>query len=48
VETHHIENAGEIEAAWLKGKKAVGITAGASTPDEAIEQVIERIKELSV
>jgi len=43
VETHHIENADEIEPGWLKGKKAVGITAGASTPDEAIEQVITRI-----
>ena len=47
VETHHIENAGEIDAGWLKGKKAVGITAGASTPDEAIEQVIEKIGPLS-
>jgi len=43
VETHHIENADEINTAWLKGKKAVGITAGASTPDEAIDQVIVKI-----
>jgi 4-hydroxy-3-methylbut-2-enyl diphosphate reductase len=47
VETHHIENAGEIDAGWLKGKKAVGITAGASTPDEAIQQVIEKIAPVS-
>ncbi|MFA5400952.1 MAG: 4-hydroxy-3-methylbut-2-enyl diphosphate reductase [Dehalococcoidia bacterium] len=47
VETHHIENAGEIDIEWLKGKKAVGITAGASTPDEAIEQVIDRTVSLS-
>lgn len=47
VETHHIENAGEIDNAWLKDKKAVGITAGASTPDEAIEQVISRIRAVS-
>ncbi len=47
VETHHIENAGEIDIEWLKGKKAVGITAGASTPDEAIEQVIDKIAALS-
>ena len=46
VETYHIENASEIEAAWLKGKRSVGITAGASTPDEAIEQVMSRTKEL--
>ncbi len=47
VETHHIENASEIDAVWLKGKRAVGITAGASTPDEAIEQVIDKIAALS-
>ena len=46
VETYHIENASEIDALWLKGKRAVGVTAGASTPDEAIEQVMRRIKEL--
>jgi 4-hydroxy-3-methylbut-2-enyl diphosphate reductase len=46
VETYHIENASEIDAEWLKGKRSVGITAGASTPDEAIEQVMRRIKEL--
>ena len=47
VETHHIENADEIDAAWLKGKSKIGITAGASTPDEAIEQVIKRIRSLA-
>jgi len=47
VQTYHIENADEIDAAWLHGKGIVGITAGASTPDEAIEQVIAKIKQLS-
>jgi 4-hydroxy-3-methylbut-2-enyl diphosphate reductase len=47
VETHHIENADEIDTRWLKGKKAVGITAGASTPDEAIDQVIGKIRSIS-
>ncbi len=47
VETYHIENAGEIEIAWLKSRKAIGVTAGASTPDEAIEQVIGRLTALS-
>jgi 4-hydroxy-3-methylbut-2-enyl diphosphate reductase len=46
VETHHIENADEIDAKWLVGKNKVGITAGASTPDEAIEQVIRRIRSI--
>lgn len=44
VETHHIENAAEIDSAWLKGRGAVGITAGASTPDEAIQEVLERVR----
>ena len=47
VETHHIENADEIEARWLKDRHAVGITAGASTPDEAIEYVISKIRSIA-
>jgi len=47
VETHLIETAAEIEKSWLPGKKCIGITAGASTPDEAIEEVIARLKELA-
>jgi 4-hydroxy-3-methylbut-2-en-1-yl diphosphate reductase len=46
VETHHIENADGIDARWLKGKAKIGVTAGASTPDEAIDQVIKRIQSL--
>ena len=47
VETHHIENADEINTNWLRGKQTVGITAGASTPDEAISQVIDRIRSIT-
>jgi len=46
VETHLIETADEIKPAWLTGKKVIGLTAGASTPDEAIEEVVTRLKEL--
>jgi 4-hydroxy-3-methylbut-2-enyl diphosphate reductase len=45
VETHHIEDAAEIEPRWLWGRKRIGVTAGASTPDEAIEQVTRRVEE---
>ncbi len=45
VETHHIETAQEIDPKWLGGKvERVGITAGASTPDEVIGEVISRLK----
>ena len=46
VETHLIERAGEISDSWLMGKQRIGITAGASTPDEAIEEVIAKLKSL--
>ncbi|MBI1886267.1 MAG: 4-hydroxy-3-methylbut-2-enyl diphosphate reductase [Chloroflexi bacterium] len=46
VETHHIETAGEIEPAWLQGREVVGVTAGASTPDESIDEVVRRLREL--
>jgi 4-hydroxy-3-methylbut-2-enyl diphosphate reductase len=47
VETYHIERADEIEAGWLRGRGAVGITAGASTPDFAIDEVAARLEELA-
>ena len=44
--THHIEEASELEAAWFAGARHIGITAGASTPQEHIERAVARIKEL--
>ncbi|MBU0535338.1 MAG: 4-hydroxy-3-methylbut-2-enyl diphosphate reductase [Nanoarchaeota archaeon] len=43
-ETKHIENASELDESWFKGKKSVGITAGASTPDWIVDDVIEKLK----
>jgi 4-hydroxy-3-methylbut-2-enyl diphosphate reductase len=45
-ETHHIETAAEIDAAWLAGCERVGVTAGASTPDSDVDKVVERLEEL--
>jgi 4-hydroxy-3-methylbut-2-enyl diphosphate reductase len=45
--TKHIETADELCQEWLRGVKVVGLTAGASTPDEAIEAVRERLGALS-
>ncbi len=41
-----IQNAEAIESDWLDGVTCVGVSAGASTPEFLIEQVIERLKEL--
>lgn len=47
VETHLIETAAEIERDWLSGKQHIGVTAGASTPDEAIEEVVLKLESLA-
>ena len=38
--THHIETAEELDLKWFRSHDKVGITAGASTPDWIIEEVV--------
>lgn len=45
--THHIETAAEIDPAWFKDVKRVGITAGASTPKWIIDEVVNKIGKLN-
>ena len=40
---YQVESAAEIEAAWFDGIRRVGVSAGASTPDEVIAEVVERL-----
>jgi 4-hydroxy-3-methylbut-2-enyl diphosphate reductase len=44
VRSFHIESAADIDDAWLEGVETVGITAGASTPDDVIEAVIAALE----
>ena len=39
--THHIESAAELDPAWFEGCSTVGVTAGASTPDDQIDEVVQ-------
>jgi 4-hydroxy-3-methylbut-2-enyl diphosphate reductase len=41
-----VDNASQIEPAWLEGKLRIGVTAGASAPEILVQQVIDRLKEL--
>lgn len=41
-----IDNASEIQAEWLEGVKAVGITAGASAPDVLVKEVVFKLVSL--
>jgi len=44
VETHHVETAAELDPAWFRDKGRVGVTAGASTPDWVIGEVVEALR----
>jgi 4-hydroxy-3-methylbut-2-enyl diphosphate reductase len=46
-ETHLIETAADIKPAWLKGKKHIGITSGASTAEDTVDEVIKKLKEMT-
>lgn len=40
-----IEDPSKISSSWLKGIKAIGITAGASTPEELVQELIDNLRE---
>ena len=44
--SHQVESAEDIKSEWFQDAHSVGISAGASTPDNIIQDVIERIKML--
>ncbi len=41
--TYQIESAEEIDEAWFQGIEKAGITAGASTPDQQINEIIQKL-----
>ena len=42
--THHVETSDELDPAWFDGAETVGVTAGASTPDEQMADVVSAIE----
>lgn len=44
---YHIETAREIKKEWFHSQDKVGITAGASTPDWIIKEVISKMEEIN-
>ncbi|MEJ5338578.1 MAG: 4-hydroxy-3-methylbut-2-enyl diphosphate reductase [Aquificaceae bacterium] len=46
--SYHIETPEELKEEWFEGAKKVGITAGASTPDWIIGQVVDSIRSMVV
>jgi 4-hydroxy-3-methylbut-2-enyl diphosphate reductase len=40
-----IDDASFLKPEWFEGKNAVGVTAGASAPEELVQQVVARLRE---
>jgi 4-hydroxy-3-methylbut-2-en-1-yl diphosphate reductase len=40
-ESYLIDNASEVDEAWLEGKRVVGITSGASAPETLVQQLVD-------
>ena len=47
-DTHQVQTADELLEEWFEGKDTVGVSAGASTPDQLIQKVISKLNEISV
>ena len=45
VPSHLIADASMLDPAWLQGVRCIGVTAGASAPEELVQQLIDRLKE---
>ena len=45
VPSYLVEDPSMLDPAWLQGKKSVGITAGASTPEELVQELIAKLRE---
>lgn len=46
-DSYHIESQDDLQESWFKDKNFCGISAGASTPDWIIDDVIKRIQTIS-
>ncbi|MEN3112634.1 4-hydroxy-3-methylbut-2-enyl diphosphate reductase [Uliginosibacterium paludis] len=46
VPAYLVDNAGDLDPAWLQGRRRIGVTAGASAPEVLVDEVIERLKAL--
>lgn len=42
---YRVDNASEIEPAWLEGVESVGVTSGASVPDDLVQGVLAHLQE---
>ena len=48
VTSYMVDNARQIDPAWLVGKKRIGVTAGASAPEILVEEVVAMLKSMGI
>ena len=46
VENYFVQGAEQLKKEWFENKEIVGVSAGASTPDVTINEVVSRIKQI--
>jgi 4-hydroxy-3-methylbut-2-enyl diphosphate reductase len=47
VPTHLIDDARDLNPAWFDGIRRVGVTAGASAPEEVVQDLVARLREIN-
>ena len=45
--TYLVETAGEIQSSWLRGPNSTGVTAGASTSEQTVDEVLAKLKTMA-
>ncbi len=45
-EAHLLDGAQDIDPRWVKGKRRIGVTAGASAPEVLVQEVIDGLRAL--
>ncbi len=46
-DTRLIETSADIKKTWVRGKKHIGVTSGSSTAEETVQEVMEKLKEMT-
>jgi 4-hydroxy-3-methylbut-2-enyl diphosphate reductase len=47
VNSHLVNDCGDVDPAWLEGVRNVGVTAGASAPEHLVEELMQFLKDAS-
>jgi 4-hydroxy-3-methylbut-2-enyl diphosphate reductase len=47
IEAYMVDNATHLDPEWVKGKKRIGISAGASAPEVLVKEVIRKLQSLT-